>query len=189
MAGGLNLYEYGLSNPVRFNDPLGLKTFAFGGTLQVGLLARVVLLQQGALVIDTEGNVGLYKTTLPTGSTGFEGVTLCLICGSGSALGQVSNAEDIFGLRGPFDTLTATANVLTPFTFAGIESDKSSDVQAISFLLGAGRTYPDIPISVTGVKTNTKVVLLFNVFDKLKAIQDAFGFGPRNRSMVLSIRK
>ncbi len=171
LAAGVNLYRFALDNPLRFRDPLGLYTFEVGGGEQVGALARVVGLQQGTIAIDTQGNVAITQTTLPSGNFGPEGVTTCTACASGYGIVEVSNAPSVLGLAGPFDTSTATVNVpptSAASTFVGGGVAKSSDVTAISIVGGAGVTTPPLPASYTQVRTTTEVVILFNVFDVFK---------------------
>ena len=176
---GGNGYAYTRNNPQRFTDPLGLQTIAFGGTIQGGFLSRVGYFRQGALVVDVEGNVGLYYTRLSTGDVGFEGVTTCLVCASASGFVQGSNAKNIFGLSGPFDTSSGTVNVgSSPVgPFLGAESDTSDGVAAVSLMGGVGAGYPNLPFSVTSVRTTTEVRKLFSLNDMLRRLLEG---PPRN---------
>jgi RHS repeat-associated protein len=99
-GGDVNLYAYVRNNAVNRRDPLGLATAGFGGTIQGGILARVGFYSQGAVVVDTKGNVALTVTKLSSGSSlGFQGVTTCIVCISGRAAFQVSpDAADVHAL-------------------------------------------------------------------------------------------
>jgi RHS repeat-associated protein len=157
-GGGVNLYAYVTNNAVNRRDPLGLATAGFGGTLQGGILARLGLYLQGAVVVDTKGSVALTVTTPSSGSSlGFEGVTTCVACISGGGAFQFSpDAKDVHALGSAFETLSLGLQV-APGLQGTIEVDRSPTANVINVGASIGRSYPDIPISVTKVTTTTVV--------------------------------
>lgn len=167
----MNLYAYVRNNTVNRRDPFGLATVGFGGTIQGGILARVGFYSQGAVVADTKGSVALTVTKLSSGSSlGFEGVTTCIACLSGGGALQVSpDAADVNALAGPFETLALGLEV-APGIQGTIEVDTSPTANVINIGGSLGRSYPDIPISVTRVTTRTTVVdIQFNIFDLIRS--------------------
>jgi hypothetical protein len=143
--------------------------------MQGGILARVGLYIQGAVVVDTKGNVALAVTRLSSGKMlGFEGVTTCVACVSGGGAFQFSpDAEDVKALGGPFDTLAGGVATPIPGLQGTLEVDTSPTANVISLGSAFGASYPNLPISVTKVRTTTDVDVQFNVFDFFRRLGSA----------------
>ena len=191
-GGDVNLYAYVRNVPTTLRDPRGLATFGFGGTLQVGLLGRVAAYLQGAIVLDTKGNVALTVTRLSSGKAlGFEGVTTCIVCGSGRGAVQFSpDAEDVMALAGPFETWAAGYGV-APGVQATAEIDTSPTTNVFSVGAAIGGGYPAMRYSATKVTTTTVVDVQFNIVD---VVRRAVTFNPLGDigyrlAMVLGRRK
>jgi hypothetical protein len=159
---------------------VGLATGGFGDTIQGGILARVGFYLQDAIVVDTKGNVALTVTKLSSGSSlGFEGVTTCVVCVSGGGAFQFSpDASDMTALGGSFETLSLGLEV-APGLQGTIEVDTSPTANVINVGSSFGRSYPDIPISVTKVTTTTVVDTQFNIFDLIRSTSARLGLSGR----------
>lgn len=89
---GINLYAYTRNDPVNATDPTGLYTpqIGFGGSATFCPVCAA--LGGGGIAFDTSGNIGFY---------GYGGGQIGLEAGIGGSV-QVSNAQTIYDLSGPF---------------------------------------------------------------------------------------
>jgi RHS repeat-associated protein len=110
-GGDANLYAYVFNDPVNLLDPLGLWTAFLGGSFSYTSNGNSVSLSIG-LVIDGEGHLRVALTT-GVGSLSY-GQDF-----SAGGLFQVSNAESVCDLQGPFADFTAGGEGLSGEYFAG----------------------------------------------------------------------
>lgn len=92
--GGINLYAYTGNDPVNATDPTGLYTLQIGFGGSGTFCPFCAALFGGGIAFDTSGNIGFYGYGGVGGQIGLEE-------GIGGSV-QVSNAQTIYDLSGPF---------------------------------------------------------------------------------------
>jgi RHS repeat-associated protein len=170
-AGDSNLYGYVLGDPLNFFDPGGQKVFYTGNQVAGG--AGPAVQNQGAIAIDTSGNVGIVLTAA--------GGVQTAASGGFGLVGGLSNAPEIFDLAGRSTVLGLSvgegASVGGDAVFF---QDREGNWRiSIEGQLGVNL---GSPLELHALEAGTVVIPLFNVFDvandAFDAILDALGLAP-----------
>ena len=162
LAGGINPYQYASANPINSLDPFGLKdrlprnynwkhgnpylnrlgssmssslnkgsSSSSGGTVGVGIGGTGGAGAGGSgssmIVVDTKGNVGVVNSA---GAGGMGGVG-----GSGTVIMQVTNAKDIYQLKG---WSTQTGGSVGEGLTVGLEYVIGDGYHGVNFTFGPG---------------------------------------------------
>jgi RHS repeat-associated protein len=163
-GGGSNIYAYVNNDPLNNVDPLGLYTLQLGVAVG-GTFLGIVVPQAGfGIAIDTSGNVGSYKYV-------GGGVGISVSAGAGGSV-QVSNAQTIYDLSGPFANVGVHGGA-----GLGGSVDFFTGSSSNGPVFGGGVTFgPSAGAAVSATRTSTQICGLQGCVGNAADLLDVLSF-------------